>query len=271
MRRPRLFVMPRKPRPLVASGILRAPPRQTGGGRERESLVRLAREAMDRGSRSFALASRLFDKGTRERAWLLYAWCRRCDDIADGQDHGGTPKLDESGGRSRIEAIRVLTRRALEGQPTAEVAFDALGQVATEAGLTEDMAGDVIDGFALDAEGWRPRSEGDLMRYCFHVAGAVGVMAARAMGVPAEDHDTLDRATLRRVQTPQGFRSEVLREAYARAAQDPDFTATDDCGVVMRYLPEQPVVVVAGDERNLKVTNPVDLEVVAALLATDGP
>ena len=194
MRRPRLFVMPRKPRPLVASGILRAPPRQTGGGRERESLVRLAREAMDRGSRSFALASRLFDKGTRERAWLLYAWCRRCDDIADGQDHGGTPKLDESGGRSRIEAIRVLTRRALEGQPTAEVAFDALGQVATEAGLTEDMAGDVIDGFALDAEGWRPRSEGDLMRYCFHVAGAVGVMAARAMGVPAEDHDTLDRA-----------------------------------------------------------------------------
>lgn len=194
MKRPRLFVMPRKPRPLVASGIMRAPQRQTGGGRERESLVGLAREAMRRGSRSFALASRLLDKGTRERAWLLYAWCRRCDDIADGQDHGGALKLDESSGRNRIEAIRILTRRALDGQPTAEVAFDALGQVATEAGLTGDMIEDVIDGFALDAEGWRPRSEADLMRYCFHVAGAVGVMLARAMGVPAEDHDTLDRA-----------------------------------------------------------------------------
>lgn len=79
--------------------------------------------------------------------------------------------------------------------------------------------------------------------------------------------ETLDRSALRRVQTPQGFRSEVLREAYALASQDPDFTATDDCGVVMRYLPDQPVVVVTGDERNLKVTTPVDLEVVAALLA----
>jgi phytoene synthase len=194
MKRPRLFVMPRKPRPLVASGIMRAPPRQTGGGRERDSLVGLAHESMRRGSKSFALASRLFDKSTRERAWLLYAWCRRCDDIADGQDHGGALKLDESTARNRIEAIRILTRRALDGQPTAEVAFDAIGQVATEAGLSADMTEDVIDGFALDAEGWRPRSEADLMRYCFHVAGAVGVMLARAMGVPADDHDTLDRA-----------------------------------------------------------------------------
>ena len=39
----------------------------------------------------------------------------------------------------------------------------------------------------------------------------------------------------------------------------------------MRYLPDQPVVVVPGDERNLKVTTAVDLEIVAALLAADGP
>ncbi|HEX6149534.1 2-C-methyl-D-erythritol 4-phosphate cytidylyltransferase [Nocardioides sp.] len=78
--------------------------------------------------------------------------------------------------------------------------------------------------------------------------------------------DSPPRASLRRVQTPQGFHSEVLIEAYARAAADPDFTATDDCSVVARYLPDQPIVVVAGDERNLKVTTPVDLEIAAALL-----
>ncbi len=39
-----------------------------------------------------------------------------------------------------------------------------------------------------------PRSEGDLMRYCYHVAGAVGVMMARVMGVPADEEETLDRA-----------------------------------------------------------------------------
>jgi len=156
--------------------------------------VALARDSIRRGSKSFALASRLFDKPTREKAWLLYAWCRRCDDLADGQDHGGTLKLDEATAQRRIEAIRVLTRRALDGQPTAEAAFDALGQVALEAGLTEEMTDDVIDGFALDAEGWRPRSEADLMRYAYHVAGAVGVMMARVMGVAADDHDRLDRA-----------------------------------------------------------------------------
>ena len=190
MKQPRPF----RPRPLAPSRILRATPRQVGGGREREELVELARQSIRRGSKSFALASRLFDKATREKAWLLYAWCRRCDDVADGQDHGGTLNLDEATAQRRIEAIRVLTRRALEGQPTAEAAFDALGQVALEAGLTEAMTDDVIDGFALDAEGWRPRSEGDLMRYAFHVAGAVGVMMARIMGVPADDHDGLDRA-----------------------------------------------------------------------------
>jgi phytoene synthase len=189
----------RRPRLLAPSSILPTTPRQVGGGRERESLVRQAHQSIARGSKSFALASRLFDRGTRERVWLLYAWCRRCDDIADGQDHGrnsagDTLKLDESSARDRIQAIRVLTRRALDGRPTAEVAFDSLGQVAMEAGLSEDMAGDVIDGFALDAEGWRPRTEADLMRYCFHVAGAVGVMMARVMGVPAGDRETLDRA-----------------------------------------------------------------------------
>jgi phytoene synthase len=156
--------------------------------------VALARQSIREGSKSFALASRLFDRPTREKAWLLYAWCRRCDDLADGQDHGGTLNLDEATAQRRIEAIRVLTRRALDGQPTAEAAFDALGQVAVEAKLTEEMADDVIAGFALDAEGWRPRGEADLMRYCFHVAGAVGVMMARVMGLQADDHEMLDRA-----------------------------------------------------------------------------
>jgi phytoene synthase len=183
---------------LAPSSILRTTPRQIGGGRYREDLVEEARRSIAKGSKSFATASRLFDKETRERAWLLYAWCRRCDDIADEQDHGGTMlatgRQSESDAHDRLKAIRVLTARALEGQPTAEPAFDAFGQVAQEAGLTAELAEDVIEGFALDADGWRPRSELDLMRYCYHVAGAVGVMMARVMGVAADDSDTLDRA-----------------------------------------------------------------------------
>jgi 2-C-methyl-D-erythritol 4-phosphate cytidylyltransferase len=67
------------------------------------------------------------------------------------------------------------------------------------------------------------------------------------------------RASLRRGQTPQAFRLSVIREAYVRAGKDPDFTATDDCTVVLRYVPEAPIVVVHGDERNMKVTEPIDV------------
>lgn len=178
-------------RPLTAD--LRDTLSTPGGGRNREALVEKARVAIREGSHSFHAAARLFDKTTRERAWLLYFWCRRCDDIADNQHMGGELG-DQSDAEERLRSIRLLTYRALEGLPTADPAFDAFGLVAAEVGLTRQMADDVIDGFALDAEDWRPRTEADMLRYCFHVAGAVGVMMAVVMGVDPKDQDTLDRA-----------------------------------------------------------------------------
>lgn len=189
MSRPRRIV----PRMLAPSRILRATPAQAGGGRERWSLVEQARVAIEEGSKSFSAASALFDRGTREKVWLLYAWCRRCDDLADGQDHGGELS-DPADADKRLRAIRLLTARAFDGLPTADPAFDAFGLVSRECGLTYEMAEDVIMGFELDAQGWRPRTEADLARYCYHVAGAVGVMMAVVMGVPKGDSETLDRA-----------------------------------------------------------------------------
>jgi 15-cis-phytoene synthase len=49
--------------------------------RDRAALVAFAQESISRGSKSFRFASRLFDRTTRERVWLLYAWCRKCDDM----------------------------------------------------------------------------------------------------------------------------------------------------------------------------------------------
>ena len=104
----------------------------------------------------------------------------------------------------------------------------------------------------------------------------------RAVGVAVPASDTIvvvrdgvmtgmpHRDTLRRCQTPQGFRLSVIRRAHQLAVADPgyaDLAATDDCGVVLRYLPEVPVAVVPGSERNIKVTYPDDLSVAEALLA----
>jgi ribitol-5-phosphate 2-dehydrogenase (NADP+) / D-ribitol-5-phosphate cytidylyltransferase len=79
----------------------------------------------------------------------------------------------------------------------------------------------------------------------------------------------LPRETLARCQTPQGFRFSVIRQAYELAAADPGFaalSATDDCGVVRRYLPDVPIGAVRGSERNMKVTYPGDLAIAEVLL-----
>jgi 2-C-methyl-D-erythritol 4-phosphate cytidylyltransferase len=82
--------------------------------------------------------------------------------------------------------------------------------------------------------------------------------------------DIPPRASLRRGQTPQAFRASVIREAYARAGRDPDFVATDDCTVVLRYLPDVPIYVVHGDERNMKVTEPIDVYLADKLFQLSG-
>ena len=159
----------------------------------RAELVEAARLSIAHGSKSFAAASRLFDPATRERAWLLYAWCRRCDDIADGQEGGGAmaPVADPL---ARVAEIERLTDAALAGETTGEPAFDALGIVVRETGLPHRWPRDLLAGFRLDAEEWRPRTTDDLHRYCYHVAGVVGCMMAVVMGVAPDDDATLDRA-----------------------------------------------------------------------------
>ncbi|MBB6555415.1 bifunctional cytidylyltransferase/SDR family oxidoreductase [Nonomuraea rubra] len=86
--------------------------------------------------------------------------------------------------------------------------------------------------------------------------------------------EVLDRSRLRRSQTPQCFRLSVIREAYERAMADPGFAglpATDDCGVVLRYLPEVPIHLVQGSERNIKVTHPADLHIAELLFRLPAP
>ena len=62
------------------------------------------------------------------------------------------------------------------------------------------------------------------------------------------------RKYLRRGQTPQGFKLSVIKKAYEIGLQDPNFVSTDDCGIVVKYLPNEKVYVVAGAESNMKLT-----------------
>ena len=90
---------------------------------KRAELVEHARETIARGSYSFAMASKLFDRKTREQVWLLYAWCRRCDDLADGQELGHDMQA-VADPMARLEEIRTRTARALAGEPAGEMCDD---------------------------------------------------------------------------------------------------------------------------------------------------
>jgi phytoene synthase len=157
----------------------------------RSELVTAAGETIYSGSKSFRLASLLFDRKTRERAWLLYCWCRHCDDQCDGQvlGHG------RGNGAESVGEIAEATSRVLEGERSGRLPFDALAQVLAECPIPPSLLYDHLKGFALDAQGWRPKDEEDLILYCYYVAGTVGRMMALVMGVSPDDEETLRRAS----------------------------------------------------------------------------
>ena len=102
---------------------------------------------------------------------------------------------------------------------------------------------------------------------------AAHTYGAAAPAVPVKDtikvvnggivKETPDRAALQAVQTPQVFDFDLLRGALKKAKED-GAAVTDDCSAVERL--GMAVKIVAGDERNIKVTTPMDLAIAKLLL-----
>lgn len=147
--------------------------------------------AIAAGSQSFAAAARLMPAGIREDTVMLYAWCRHADDVVDGQELGSTP---QAGGdpAERLARLRADTLEALHGNGPVSAPFAALRAVARRHDFPERWPLDLIDGFAMDVAGRDYRTLNDTLGYSYHVAGVVGVMMARVMGV--RDPAVLDRA-----------------------------------------------------------------------------
>ena len=102
---------------------------------------------------------------------------------------------------------------------------------------------------------------------------AANTYGAAAPAVPVKDtvkvvhggivKETPDRSKLRAVQTPQVFDVDLLKGALQKAKDD-DAAVTDDCSAVERL--GMSVKIVEGDERNIKVTTPMDLKIAQLLL-----
>jgi 2-C-methyl-D-erythritol 4-phosphate cytidylyltransferase len=164
------------------------------------------------------------------------------------------------GGATRPESTRAALAAIAEGG----------------AGWAGGAGGGGADCGVLLHDAARPLVDQKIIADCVAV---LGVHDAAGVAVPASDtmvitengvmHSVPPRERLFRCQTPQCFRLSVIVRAHELAAADPEFAPTDDCGVVLRYLPGTAVHIVPGSERNMKVTYPNDLAIAEALLLGD--
>lgn len=187
-----------------------------------EPEIEQSKAVIAQGSKSFAFASRLFDRERQEAAALLYRWCRACDDAID-------QAKDPAEAESRLTELFVLTRQAFSPQAAElrDPVFVSLAYVARKYSIPERYAVDLIEGMAMDVRGERYERLEDLLRYCYHVAGTVGLMMAHIMGVSDRNalphalalgqsmqlinisRDILEDAAMGRVYLPLGWLKEA--------------------------------------------------------------
>ena len=104
-----------------------------------------------------------------------------------------------------------------------------------------------------------------LAERCGAAAPAVAVKdTVKAVNSDDTVERTLDRSTLRAIQTPQVFQADLLKAAL-QAALESGAEITDDCSAVERL--GKVVYLIDGNEENLKITTPMDLVIAEAILA----
>jgi phytoene synthase len=151
-----------------------------------------AEQSIAQGSQSFAAAAKLFDARTREDVVKLYAWCRHCDDVVDGQVLGHGKTVSQQTQQERLAELTEATLAALDGAATRHPAFAGLRDIAERHELPRALPLAHLEGFRADVEHRSYQTLPDLMTYCYGVAGVVGIMMADIMGV--RDPRVLDRA-----------------------------------------------------------------------------
>jgi len=151
----------------------------------RSAPARVARATIAQHSKSFALASRLLDRRTRDHTAIVYTFCRRADDAVDLAVGSPVAALD----RLRGELDEVYTGRAEDD------VLRAFGEIARERAIPRRYPDELLAGMAMDVAGTRYRTVADLQRYCYRVAGVVGLMMCHVFGV-RDDRALLPAAQL---------------------------------------------------------------------------
>jgi 2-C-methyl-D-erythritol 4-phosphate cytidylyltransferase len=175
---------------------------------------------------------------------------------------------------AQLRRYRKLTGIVAGGSARSDSTRQAIAAIAD--GPSTSTSTSTSDCNVLFHDAARPLVDQRIIADCVTALGswqAIGVVVPSADTIVEVADGVLGRVlprdSLARCQTPQGFRLSVISRAYQLAAADAGFaavSATDDCGVVRRYLPNVPIGAVPGSERNIKVTYPADLALAEMLL-----
>lgn len=134
------------------------------------AVLNEARTTTKQVARTFALACRLLPRDVRDDVYLLYLVFRTLDDLVDD----GRPDA-----AARVDAVAAWAA-GFEGTETPEIAI--LADLASRYDLPRDALSDFCAGMHEDLDGATYETEADVDRYCYRVAGTVGVVMAALLG-----------------------------------------------------------------------------------------
>lgn len=129
-------------------------------------------------SKSFALASRLLPHTVRDHAVVVYAWCRRADDAVD--------MASVAQGNTALAGLRRELDDVYAGRPVDHEIVAAFAEVVRRCQIPQRYPAELLEGLAMDVEETRYDGMPRLFRYCYRVAGTVGLMMCHVMGVRSE-------------------------------------------------------------------------------------
>jgi phytoene synthase len=145
-----------------------------------DASYRFCGEIARREARNFYHAFRLLPPGPRRSMCALYAFMRRSDDLADGDE----PAAEKA---AALAAWRRELDDALEGRPTDWPGLPALADVVRRRSIPPGLLREVIDGVEMDVEPRRFADFDELAHYCYHVASTVGLCCIHIWGFDSDN------------------------------------------------------------------------------------
>jgi 15-cis-phytoene synthase len=137
-----------------------------------------SRRAIAEGSKSFSLASRLLPARVRDDAVVVYAYCRRADDLVDLAAPGAAA--------AALAELQAELDQVYGASCPPGGVLEAFQDVVRRRAIPRAYPQALLDGLAMDVQGARYETLAEVCVYAFRVAGAVGLMMCHVMGIREE-------------------------------------------------------------------------------------